>query len=92
MEFEWDTQKAKTNLQKHGISFTEAATVFRDPFSVDFPDPEHSIGEDRYILIGMSRFNRILVILTEICEFVSLAPEKPLVRTRQEQRFYEEGR
>lgn len=91
MEFEWDTQKAKTNLQKHGISFREAATVFRDPFSVDFPDPEHSIGEDRYILIGMSSFNRILVI--------SHTDRDPRIRiisareaTRQEQRFYEEGR
>ncbi|NET61234.1 MAG: BrnT family toxin [Symploca sp. SIO2E6] len=47
MEFEWNSNKAQSNLKKHGISFNEAATVFGDSLSVTFPDPDHSIGESR---------------------------------------------
>lgn len=54
MEFEWNPDKAVINLRKHGISFQEAATVFADSLSVTFPDPDHSIGEDRYVIIGVS--------------------------------------
>ncbi|MBN3899668.1 MAG: BrnT family toxin [Nostoc sp. NOS(2021)] len=50
MEFEWNPDKAALNLEKHSISFPEAATVFNDPLSVTFPDPDHSIGESRYII------------------------------------------
>jgi hypothetical protein len=52
MEFEWDDRKAGYNLQKHGVSFTEAATVFYDPLSITFDDPDHSDDEDRFIIIG----------------------------------------
>ena len=47
MEFEWDPEKAKKNHKKHGVSFEEASTVFYDPLSATFNDPDHSIGEDR---------------------------------------------
>lgn len=47
MEFEWDRNKAISNLPKHGISFEEAKTVFDDSFYIDFYDPDHSYGEDR---------------------------------------------
>jgi len=50
MEFEWDTQKAAHNFRKHGIDFSEAATVFVDPLSVTYSDPDHSIDEERYII------------------------------------------
>jgi uncharacterized protein len=50
MEFEWDNRKAGYNLQKHGVSFTEAATVFYDPLSITFDDPDHSDDEDRFII------------------------------------------
>jgi len=53
MEFEWNPDKAVINLRKHNISFQEATTVFDDSLSVTFPDPDHSIGEDRYVIIGM---------------------------------------
>jgi uncharacterized DUF497 family protein len=59
MEFEWNPDKAVINLRKHNISFQEAATVFDDSLSVAFPDPDHSIGEDRYVIIGMSRLGQL---------------------------------
>ena len=55
MQFEWDPAKAADNLEKHGVSFEEAATVFRDIFSATGPDPDHSVGEERFITFGVSR-------------------------------------
>jgi uncharacterized DUF497 family protein len=52
--FEWDEEKAKANLKKHKVSFDEATTVFNDAFSITIPDPNHSVGEQRYIDIGNS--------------------------------------
>ena len=52
--FEWDPQKAKSNLIKHGVSFEEASTAFKDTLSLTIDDPLHSIDEDRVVLIGMS--------------------------------------
>jgi uncharacterized protein len=51
-EFEWDLEKASLNLQKHGVSFTEAATVFFDPLSITVPDPLHSTEESRFVITG----------------------------------------
>ncbi len=62
MEFEWDDDKAVRNFKKHKVSFVEAATIFGDPQSMTFPDPDHSIEEDRYITIGMSERNRVLIV------------------------------
>lgn len=61
MEYEWNPDKAKLNLEKHGVSFQEAATVFNDPLSITFPDPDHFIGENRYVIIGISIFEQLLV-------------------------------
>lgn len=55
MKFEWDPKKASQNFQKHGVSFQEAATVFQDPLSMTYPDSDRSIGERRYVIIGLSR-------------------------------------
>ncbi|MFB3787428.1 MAG: BrnT family toxin [bacterium] len=60
--FEWDSQKAVMNLRKHGVSFEEVSTVFGDPFSMNMPDPDHSITEDRYLLLGVSQRKRCLVV------------------------------
>jgi uncharacterized protein len=60
---EWDDAKAKSNLNKHGVSFDEAATVFEDYFALTVNDPEHSFAEDRYITIGLSQLNRALVVV-----------------------------
>jgi len=63
MNFEWDPQKADRNLKKHGVSFAEASTVFGDPLSITISDPRHSIGEERYVLFGMSERGRFLVVV-----------------------------
>jgi len=62
MKFEWDENKAKSNLRKHGVSFSEAATVFSDTFSAGFSDPDHSIAENRWIVIGRSDSGRLIVV------------------------------
>jgi uncharacterized DUF497 family protein len=62
MNFEWDEEKAEANLGKHGVSFEEAQTVFDDPLYVDFYDPDHSYDEHRYIIIGLSRQGRLLLV------------------------------
>jgi len=61
--FERDFKKAKINLEKHGISFEEASTAFKDPLSLTIDDPFHSSDEERFILIGMSYNNKMLVIV-----------------------------
>jgi uncharacterized DUF497 family protein len=62
MESEWDDGKATANRRKHRISFDEAVTVFYDPLSATFNEPEHSIGEERYITVGYSSTRRLLVV------------------------------
>jgi hypothetical protein len=90
MEFEWNPNKAALNLEKHGVSFHEATTVFNDPLSATFPDPDHSIRESRYIIIGMSGFGQLLVVAhTDRGEKVRIITARKA--TRQERRFYEEG-
>lgn len=61
--FEWDKEKAISNLKKHGVSFEEAATVFSDPLSSTIPDPRHSQDEERHIIIGLSILGRHLVVV-----------------------------
>jgi uncharacterized DUF497 family protein len=62
MRFEWDRDKAQRNLRKHGVSFDEAVTVFYDPLSATFDDPDHSVAEQRFITIGYSSRGRLLVV------------------------------
>ena len=62
MEFEWDAAKAKQNLRKHGVAFEESASAFYDVLSITIPDPDHSVGERRYLLIGMSSTGRLVVV------------------------------
>jgi len=63
MRFEWDTEKEKLNIQKHGISFEQASYVFADPFALSQYDDEHSQIEDRWILLGRSLNDTILTII-----------------------------
>ncbi len=60
--FEWDEEKARTNQQKHGVTFPEAATVFADSVAAIFPDAVHSTDEVREIIVGQSERNRLLVV------------------------------
>jgi uncharacterized DUF497 family protein len=64
LTFQWDPSKAQKNLKKHGISFTEATTVFNDECGITVHDPEHSETEDRFILFGRSDNDRFLLIST----------------------------
>lgn len=90
MEFEWNPDKAIINIEKHGISFQEASTVFDDPLSVTFPDPSHSIRENRCIIIGVSGFGQLLVVAhTDREENIRIISARKA--TRKERRFYEEG-
>lgn len=62
MEFEWDPQKAADNLRKHGVSFEEAASVFNNVLAATYEDPDHSIVEKRYLTIGVSSEERLLIV------------------------------
>jgi uncharacterized protein len=90
MQFEWNPEKAELNLSKHGVAFQEATTVFNDVLSVTFPDPDHSIGESRYVIIGLSELERLLVVShTDRLNRVRIISARKT--SRQEKRFYEEG-
>ncbi|MGH9415369.1 MAG: BrnT family toxin [Terriglobales bacterium] len=62
MEFEWDRRKAEANLKKHGVSFTEALTVFADPLEITISDPDHSGAEMRFLSLGCSERRRLLIV------------------------------
>jgi uncharacterized DUF497 family protein len=62
-EFEWDDEKAKSNLKKHGVSFEEGATIFNDPKLATISDPDHSEGEERFVSIGVSVVRRLLTVI-----------------------------
>jgi hypothetical protein len=62
-EFEWDDEKAQSNLKKHGVSFVEAATIFNDPRLATISDPDHSDDEERYVSIGTSVIMRLLSVI-----------------------------
>jgi uncharacterized protein len=62
MRFEWDSEKAAENLRKHRVSFDEAATAFFDPLSMTAQDPDHAVGERRFITMGASSGGRLLVV------------------------------
>lgn len=90
MLFEWSGDKARTNWLKHKVSFEEAKTVFDDPFYVDFYDPNHSDDEERYLIVGKSNQNRLLIVsYTEREDLIRLISAREL--TRSERKAYEEG-
>ena len=90
MAFEWDSNKAATNLAKHGVSFEEAKTVFDDPLYIDFYDLDLSDDEHRYIMIGMSEQNRLLLVAyTERGDVIRLISAREA--TRAERKAYEQG-
>ncbi|MBC8431508.1 MAG: BrnT family toxin [Desulfobacterales bacterium] len=88
MRFEWDPKKSKRNLEKHGVSFEEAVTVFYDPLSATFDDPDHSVGEYRYITIGLSSRDRLLFTAHaergESIRIISVRPATAHERKRHE--------
>ena len=89
MKFTWDPIKAEENLKVHGVDFREAATVFDDSLSTTFPDVDHSVGERRFLIVGMSAPGRILVVShTESGDTIRIISAR--TATRRERRFYEE--
>ena len=90
MAFQWDPNKASSNETKHGVSFEDAITVFGDPLAVTIPDPDHSVGESRFLTTGRSRLQRCLVVShTEREGEVRLISAR--LATRHEKRRYESG-
>jgi hypothetical protein len=90
VEFEWDSEKAQSNLDKHGLSFDEAATAFGDPLSLAIADPDHSDDEDRSILLGESYAGRLIVVaFTERGERMRIVSAR--LATSRERRAYEEA-
>ncbi len=88
MQFEWDPKKAKSNLKKHGVSFDEAVTVFYDPLSATFDDPDHSGDEFRFVTIGFSSGSRLLFVSHsdrgEVLRIISARPATAHERKRHE--------
>ena len=88
-QFEWDADKAAANLRKHGVSFDEA-TAFNDRLSILLRDPDHSAGEERYLVMGLSTRDRLLVVA-----FVERPPRTRIISARlanrRERHDYEEG-
>lgn len=90
LEFEWDDKKARTNLKKHGVSFEEASTVFGDPMARTIHDPAHSDEEDRYVILGESHRQRLLVVaFTDRESRIRIISAR--TATRRERKTYEEG-
>ncbi len=88
-QFEWDKTKAELNRQKHGVEFDEAQTIFVDELSITMPDPDHSDEENRMMMIGLSRTNRLLVVIfTERGRKIRLISARKA--TRAERKKYEE--
>ena len=90
LTFEWDDAKARANVRKHGVRFEEAATAFGDVLSVTVADPDHSLDEDRFILLGMTQQDRLVVVAhTERGATIRLINAR--LATAKERKGYEEG-
>lgn len=90
MTVEWDPIKAQSNFKKHGIDFTEAMTVFYDPLSITYADPDHSLAEYRCIIIGRSNRQRLLMVAhTDRNDRIRLISAREV--TRHERKLYEHG-
>ncbi len=87
--FEWDPKKAASNARKHSVTFDEASTVFGDPLALLMRDSDHSLNEERYLVLGMSNQQRLLVVA-----FAERPPRTRLISARRaaaaERRRYEE--
>jgi uncharacterized DUF497 family protein len=89
MRFEWDPEKARSNLRKHKVSFEEAATALRDPMAATGCDPDHSVGEERFVTFGVSERGRLLVVAhTEENEILRIISAR--VASKGERKIYEE--
>ena len=89
LRFLWNPRKAASNERKHGVNFQEATTIFDDALSVTIADPDHSVDEERFLLIGLSNRRRLLVVAhSERGESIRIISARRA--NRQERRTYEE--
>jgi uncharacterized DUF497 family protein len=90
MRVTWDPSKATANLKKHKVSFEEASTALADPLAITGADPDHSVGEARWITFGFSNRQRLLAVAhTEEGDIIRIISAR--AATRPERRLYEEG-
>jgi len=90
LQFDWDPKKARRNVDRHGVSYDEASTAFRDTMSITIPDPAHSETEDRLVLLGYSYRNRLIVVVhTDRNDRIRVISARPA--TRRERIRYEES-
>ncbi len=88
MDFEWNPEKAKINAEKHFIDFDEARTIFDDPLFITFLDEEHSTEEERYITIGLSNKQRLLLVAhTERNAKIRIISARKV--SKHEEKFYQ---
>jgi len=89
LRFTWDPRKAAANFRKHRVTFIEASTAFGDPLSATIPDPDHSGAEGRFLLVGLTRRGRLVVVAhTEQGDEIRLISAR--TATRRERKAYEE--
>jgi uncharacterized DUF497 family protein len=90
VRFEWDPDKARRNLARHGLSFADAAAAFGDPLSLTISDPDHSDDEDRFLLLGMLSSGRLAVVVhVERAGATRIISAR--LATKRERRTYENG-
>ena len=90
MRFEWDPSKAASNRAKHGVAFEEAATAFGDPLSLTIADPDHSEDEARFIVVGETSAERLVVVVhTDRDETIRIISAR--LASRRERSTYEHG-
>ena len=89
LTFEWDSNKAASNLEKHGVSFEEAKTVFSDDYARLIADPDHSDDEERFIILGNSIQARILVVCHCVREHDSIRIISARKADKRERKTYE---
>ena len=90
LTFEWDPRKASSNRAKHRVSFEEAVTAFGDPLGRVQPDPRHSVGEERVVLLGRSAAGRLLAVMFTDRGASRLRVISARLATRRERTTYEE--
>ncbi|MBD2778722.1 BrnT family toxin [Iningainema tapete] len=90
IDFDWDNEKAKVNIRKHGVSFTDATTVFDDPLSITLDDTLHSQEEDRFLIIGYSQ-QQMLLVVAYTYRGNNIRIISARIATRRERKIYEQG-
>jgi uncharacterized DUF497 family protein len=89
LRFSWDPEKAASNLRKHGVTFGEAQTVFGDTLTLDIDDPTHSQDERRFVIMGLSERQRLLVVVYTERDPETIRIISARLAQARERRFYE---